>query len=134
MNIAIKSGCSWIDVGWGNNGLKLVLLCLSRETSRFSFPISDTVCVVAADCPEERGYILRVVTIKIEAVLGVDQRAGSRGGMAHSSVAGGVKGNKICLSSGVLSTDAETVDIEAENPFSLFIARLVMTFVVVLHY
>jgi hypothetical protein len=50
--------------------------------------------------------------------------------MGHSSVAGGVKGNRICLSSGVPSADAGTVDIEAENPFSSFIARSVMKFVV----
>ena len=41
----------------------------------------------------------------------------------HSSVAGGVKGNMICLSGGVLSADAGTVGVEAENLFSSFIAR-----------
>ncbi len=54
--------------------------------------------------------------------------------MGHSSVAGGVKGDRICLSSGVPSADAETVDIESENPLLSFIARSVMNFVVVLHY
>jgi hypothetical protein len=41
----------------------------------------------------------------------------------HSSVAGGVKGNMICLSGGVPSADAGTVGVEAENLFSSFIAR-----------
>jgi hypothetical protein len=38
---------------------------------------------------------------KIEVVLGVDQRAGFHSGWGHSLVDGGVKGNRICLSSGV---------------------------------
>ncbi len=31
---------------------------------------------VAADCPEKRGYVLRGGRGKIEAILGVEQRAG----------------------------------------------------------
>ena len=38
--------------------------------------MSDTVCVVAADSSEERGYVLRGGRGKIEAILGVEQRAG----------------------------------------------------------
>ena len=38
--------------------------------------MSDIVCVVAADCPEEQGYVLRGGHGKIEAILGVEQRAG----------------------------------------------------------
>jgi hypothetical protein len=38
-------------------------------------------------------------------------------------VAGGVKGNRICLSGGVLLVDAGTVGVEAENLFLLFITR-----------
>ena len=41
----------------------------------------------------------------------------------YSSVAGGVKGNRICLSGGVLLADAGIVGVEAENLFSLFVAR-----------
>jgi len=37
--------------------------------------MSDTVCVVKADCPEERGYFLRGGHSKIEAILGVEQLA-----------------------------------------------------------
>jgi hypothetical protein len=44
--------------------------------------------------------------------------------MGHSLVAGGIKGNRICLSSGVPSADAGTVDVEAENPFSSFTASV----------
>ena len=51
----------------------------------------------------------------------------------HSSVAGGVKGNRICLSGGVPPADAGTVGVEAENLFSSFIARPVMSFVAVLN-
>jgi hypothetical protein len=47
----------------------------------------------------------------------------------YSSVAGGVKGNRICLSGGVPSAD-----LEAGNLFLSFIARPVMSVVVVLHY
>ena len=43
------------------------------------------------------------------------------------------KVNKICLSSGVLSADTGTADVEADNLFSLFIVRSVISFVVVLH-
>jgi hypothetical protein len=43
--------------------------------------------------------------------------------MGHSLVAGGVKGNMICLSGGVPSAGAGTVGVEAENLFSSFIAR-----------
>ena len=50
-----------------------------------------------------------------------------------SLVAGGVKGNGICLSGGVPSADLGTIGVEAENLFSSFIARSVMSFVVVLH-
>lgn len=52
----------------------------------------------------------------------------------NSLVAGGVKGNRICLSGGVPSADSGTVGVESENLFSSFIARPVMSFVVVLHY
>lgn len=38
--------------------------------------MSDTVCVVTADCPEKRGYVLRGGHGKIEAILGVEKRAG----------------------------------------------------------
>jgi len=38
--------------------------------------MSDIVCVVAADCPEERSYVLRGGRCKIEAIVGVEQRAG----------------------------------------------------------
>jgi hypothetical protein len=38
-------------------------------------------------------------------------------------LATGVKGNRICLSGGVLLADAGTVGVEAKNLFSLFIAR-----------
>ncbi len=38
--------------------------------------MSDIVCVVSADLPEERGYVLRGAYGKIEAILGVEQRAG----------------------------------------------------------
>ena len=34
--------------------------------------MSDTVCVVSADLPEERGYVLRGAHGKIEAILGVE--------------------------------------------------------------
>ena len=37
--------------------------------------MSDTVCVVTADCPEKRGYV-RGGHGKIEAMLGVEKRAG----------------------------------------------------------
>jgi hypothetical protein len=46
----------------------------------------------------------------------------------NSSVAGGVKGNQICLSGGVPSADSGIVGVEAENLFSSFIARPVMSF------
>ena len=52
----------------------------------------------------------------------------------HSSVAGGVKGNRICLSGGVPLADSGTVGVEAENLFLSFIDQPVMSFVVVLHY
>ena len=52
----------------------------------------------------------------------------------HSSVAGGVKGNRIRLSGGVPSADLGIVGVEAENLFSSFITWPVMSFVVVLHY
>ena len=38
--------------------------------------MSDIVCVVSADLPEERGYVLRGARGKIEAILGVEYRAG----------------------------------------------------------
>ena len=38
--------------------------------------MSDTVCVVSADFPEERDYILGGTRGKIEAILGVEYRAG----------------------------------------------------------
>lgn len=37
--------------------------------------MSDLVCV-AADCPDDRGYVLRAGRGDIKAILGVDQRAG----------------------------------------------------------
>ena len=37
---------------------------------------SDIVCVVAADLPEKRGDVFRGAHGKIEAILGVEQRAG----------------------------------------------------------
>jgi hypothetical protein len=37
---------------------------LRRAFSPPLFPISDTVCVVTADCPKERGYVLRVAMVK----------------------------------------------------------------------
>jgi hypothetical protein len=83
----------------------------------------QSICVVAADCPEERGYVLSVAMVKPE-------RSWLSRWMGYSLVAGGVKGNRICLSSGVPSADAGTVDVEAENPFSSFIAQSVMNFVV----
>jgi hypothetical protein len=45
----------------------------------------------------------------------------------NSSVAGGVKGNRICLSGGVPSADSGTVGVETED-LSSFIARPVMSF------
>ena len=36
----------------------------------------DTVCVVTANCPEKRGYVLRGGYGKIEAILGAEKRAG----------------------------------------------------------
>ena len=36
----------------------------------------DTICVVLANCPKERGYVLRGGLGKIEAILGVEHRAG----------------------------------------------------------
>ena len=60
---------------------------------------------------------------KIEAVLGVDQRAGFRGGWAMHWLLEVSKVNRICLSSGVPSADAGTVDVEAENPFSSLLGR-----------
>ena len=71
---------------------------------------------------------------KVEAVLSVDQRAGFLGGWAMHWLWEVSKVNRICLSSGGPSADAGTVDVEAENPFSSFIARSVMNFVIVLHY
>lgn len=38
--------------------------------------MSDIGCVIAADLLEERGYILKGALGKIEAILGVEQRAG----------------------------------------------------------
>ena len=38
--------------------------------------MSNTVCVVTADCPEKRGYVLRGGHGKIEAILVVEKRAG----------------------------------------------------------
>lgn len=46
---------------------------------------------------------------------------------SNSSVAGGVKGNRICLSGGVPSADSGTVGVETENLSSL-IAWLVLSF------
>ena len=46
----------------------------------------------------------------------------------NSSVAGGVKGNRICLSGGVPSADSGTVGVEAENLLSSFIVWPVMSF------
>ncbi len=49
--------------------------------------------------------------------------------MAVASVEIG-KGNRICLSGGVLSADLETVEVEAENVCLSFIARPLLSFVV----
>lgn len=46
----------------------------------------------------------------------------------NSLVAKGVKNNRISFSGGVPSADSRTISVEAENLFSSFIARPVMSF------
>jgi hypothetical protein len=63
---------------------KMLMLPSERVTSpgsrqwKFGKPTDmlDIVCVVSADCPEERGYVLRGGHGKIEAILGVEQPVG----------------------------------------------------------